>query len=173
MTQSTALIRAQAGDEQAFRSLVEPYQRELQVHCYRILGSMQDAEDLLQETLLAAWSALARFDGGSLRAWLYRIATNRCLNHLRATSRRIPSRQPELTPLPAPTSTDDPWWLEPYPDHLVDLEDSAPGPEARYDTRESLSLSFICGLQQLTPHQRSVLLLRDVLGFSAAETAEI
>ena len=171
MTEAT-LARAQAGDGEAFRELIEPYRRELQAHCYRVLGSVQDAEDVLQEALLAAWRSLGRFDGGSLRAWLYRIATNRCLNYLRSESRR---------PQPADLSgqgarwtglvrSDEPWWLEPYPD---DLDDLAPGPEARYDARESIALSFVAGLQHLPPQQRVVLVLRDVLGFSAAEAAGI
>jgi RNA polymerase sigma-70 factor (TIGR02960 family) len=169
----TLLARARSGDGDAFRQLVEPYRPELQVHCYRTLGSTQDAEDILQETLLAAWSALDRFDGRALRAWLYRIATNRCLNHLRGESPRRTSFGPALSAVPAPSPSEDPWWLEPYPDHLFDMTDSRPGPEAIYDTRESLSLSFICGLQTITPQQRAVLLLRDVLGFSASEAAEI
>jgi RNA polymerase sigma-70 factor (TIGR02960 family) len=169
----TLLVRAHAGDGDAFRQLVEPYRRELQVHCYRTLGSIQDAEDIVQETLLAAWSAFERFDGLALRAWLYRIATNRCLNHLRGESRRNNSLGSALSAVPARSPSDDPWWLEPYPDHLFDITDAQPGPEARYDTREALSLSFICALQTLTPQQRTVLLLRDVLGFRASETAEI
>jgi RNA polymerase sigma-70 factor (ECF subfamily) len=167
------LARAQAGDGEAFRDLIDPYRRELQAHCYRILGSVQDAEDVLQETLLAAWRSIGRFDGRSLRAWLYRIATNRCLNYLRGESRR-----PQPVGLPDPGSgrtppmrSGDPWWLEPYPDVL--LGDVAPGPEARYDTRESIALSFVAGLQHLPPQQRAVLVLRDVLGFPAAEAADI
>jgi RNA polymerase sigma-70 factor (TIGR02960 family) len=161
MTDAT-LARAQAGDGEAFRELIEPYRRELQAHCYRILGSVQDAEDVLQEVLLAAWSSIGRFDGRSLRAWLYRIATNRCLNYLRGESHR---------PQPAgPVASSEPWWLEPYPDELGDL---TPGPEARYDARESIALSFVAGLQHLPPQQRAVLVLRDVLGFPAAEAAGI
>ena len=169
----TLLARARSGDGDAFRQLVEPLHRELQVHCYRTLGSIQDAEDMVQETMLAAWSALDRFDGRALRAWLYRIATNRCLNHLRGKRHRGPSRAPTSNAVPTASPTSEPWWLEPYPDHLVDIADTEPGPEARYDTRESLSLSFICALQTLTPQQRAVLLLRDVLGFSGYEVAEI
>jgi RNA polymerase sigma-70 factor (TIGR02960 family) len=159
VTEAT-LARAQAGDGEAFRELIDPYRRELLAHCYRILGSVQDAEDVLQEALLAAWSSIGRFDGRSPRAWLYRIATNRCLNYLRGESRR---------PQPAWRS-DDPWWLEPYPD---DLDDLVPGPEARYDARESIALSFVAGLQHLPPQQRAVLVLRDVIGFSAAEAADV
>jgi RNA polymerase sigma-70 factor (ECF subfamily) len=144
------------GDEQAFRGLTDRHRHELLLHCYRILGSLQDAEDVLQETLLAAWRGLDDFEGrASLRSWLYRIATNRCLNALR-DSRRRPG---------------EPLWLEPYPDVL--LEDSAPGPEARYETRESIGLAFVAGLQHLPPQQRATLVLRDVLGFRAAEVAEI
>jgi RNA polymerase sigma-70 factor (TIGR02960 family) len=162
MTDAT-LARAQAGDGEAFRELIEPYARELQAHCYRILGSVQDAEDVLQEALLAAWRSIGRFDGRSLPAWLYRIATNHCLNYLRGESRR-----PQAA---APVASGEPWWLEPYPDDL--LGDLIPGPEARYDARESIALSFVAGLQHLPPQQRAVLVLRDVLGFPAAEVADM
>ena len=172
MTEAT-LALAQAGDGEAFRELIDPYRRELQAHCYRILGSVQDAEDVLQEALLAAWRSIARFDGRSLRAWLYRIATNRCLNYLRGESRR-----PQSADLfgrgqgrnDGQGRSVEPWWLEPYPEDPDDLD---PGPEARYDARESIALSFVAGLQHLPPQQRAVLVLRDVLGFPAAETAEI
>jgi RNA polymerase sigma-70 factor (TIGR02960 family) len=168
------LARARAGDEEAFRELTEPHRRELQVHCYRIIGSVQDAEDLVQETLLAAWRALETFEGrASLRSWLYRIATNRCLDALRARSRRpreVHAMQDERTP--EPTGQFEPVWLEPYPDVLLeDLPDLAPGPAARYESRESIELSFIVALQHLPPRQRAVLVLRDVLGFSTAEVA--
>ncbi|MEY9834866.1 sigma-70 family RNA polymerase sigma factor [Streptacidiphilus sp. EB103A] len=171
MTEAT-LARAQAGDGEAFRALIDPHRRELQAHCYRILGSVQDAEDVLQEALLAAWRSIGRFDGRSLRAWLYRIATNRCLNYLRGESRRPqPVGRPDQGEGRAgPGRFDEPWWLEPYPD---DLDDLAPGPEARYDARESIALSFVAGLQHLPPQQRAVLVLRDVLGFPAAEAADI
>jgi RNA polymerase sigma-70 factor (ECF subfamily) len=177
MVSEETLSRARAGDGQAFRELTEPYRRELQVHCYRILGSIQDAEDLLQETLLAAWRGLDGFEGrSSLRSWLYRIATNRCLNALRDTARRPreePAYQPEV-PLPEPTRRGDPSWLEPYPDVLLDgLPDGSLGPEARYETKESISLAFLVALQHLPPHQRAVLVLRDVLGFRAAEVADM
>jgi RNA polymerase sigma-70 factor (ECF subfamily) len=143
------------------------------VHCYRILGSLQDAEDVLQEVLMSAWRALERFDGQSLRAWLYRIATNRCLNFLRDETRRPQSTlsaEPRSSAMGL-VSSDEPWWLEPYPDALMD--DVAVSPEARYDSRESIALSFIAGLQQLPAQQRTVLILRDVLGFSASEVAGI
>ena len=128
-----ALALAQAGDSDAFRELTDPYRRELHVHCYRILGSFQDAEDLLQETLLSAWQALDRFDGRSLRAWLYRIATNRCLNYLRDNARRpkVATMAESRSPLAEAIPSDEPWWLDPYPDSLMD--DVALGPEARYD----------------------------------------
>jgi RNA polymerase sigma-70 factor (TIGR02960 family) len=173
--QAEALLhRARAGDEHAFAELTRPYRRELQVHCYRMLGSLQDAEDLLQETLLAAWRGLARFEGrSSLRAWLYRIATNRCLNALRDRGPRPPSPEPPFPP-PEPTSWGDPGWLEPYPDALLaGVADTAPGPGARYETREAIELSFITGLQRLPPRQRAALVLRDVLGFHADEAAQM
>jgi RNA polymerase sigma-70 factor (TIGR02960 family) len=169
MTEAT-LARARAGDGEAFRELIEPHRGELLAHCYRILGSVQDAEDVLQEALLAAWRSLGQFDGRSLRAWLYRIATNRCLNYLRDETRRPRSAGPGPSRT-QPVRSDEPWWLEPYPDVL--LGDAAPGPEARYDARESIALSFVAGLQHLPPQQRVVLVLRDVLGFPAAEVAEI
>jgi RNA polymerase sigma-70 factor (TIGR02960 family) len=172
MTEAT-LAQAQAGDGEAFRELVDPYRGELLAHCYRILGSFHDAEDVLQEALLAAWRAIGHFDGRALRAWLYRIATNRCLNYLRGESRRprpagLPGQEPDGT---GPARSAYPWWLEPYPEEL--LGDAPPGPEARYEARESIALSFVAGLQHLPPQQRAVLVLRDVLGFPAAEAAEI
>jgi RNA polymerase sigma-70 factor (ECF subfamily) len=168
----TTIARARAGDEAAFRELTDPYRRELQVHCYRILGSVQDAEDLLQETLLAAWRGLDQFEGrSSLRAWLYRIATNRCLNAMRDSQRRAPGAQHEL---PQPTRISEPLWLEPYPDVLLEgVADVAPGPDARYEAKEAIALAFVAGLQHLPPRQRAVLVLRDVLGFRASEVAEM
>jgi RNA polymerase sigma-70 factor (ECF subfamily) len=172
MTEAATLTRARAGDEGAFRSLVEPYRRELQLHCYRILGSLQDAEDLLQETLLAAWRGLDKFEGrASMRSWLYRIATTRCLNALRDGGRRAPEPR---TDLPAPTRMIEPLWLEPYPDAMLEgIADLAPGPDARYETKESVALAFVTGLQDLAPRQRAVLVLRDVLGFQASEVADM
>jgi RNA polymerase sigma-70 factor (TIGR02960 family) len=169
-----ALARARAGDEEAFRELTAPYRRELQVHCYRILGSVQDAEDMVQETLLAAWRSLEAFEGrASVRSWLYRIATNRCLNALRARSRR-PREVQAMDDSPAPTRRTEPVWLEPYPDVLLeDLPDRGPGPAARYESRESIELAFIVALQGLPPRQRAALVLRDVLGFRTAEVAEM
>jgi RNA polymerase sigma-70 factor (ECF subfamily) len=172
MTDSV-LARAQAGHSGAFAELTDPYRRELHLHCYRILGSFQDAEDLLQETLLSAWQALDRFDGCSLRAWLYRIATNRCLNYLRDSSRRpqTPSAVGPGSPFARAAHSDEPWWLEPYPDTLIGDVES--GPEARYEARESIALWIVAGLQRLPTQQRAALVLRDVLGFSAAEVAEM
>jgi RNA polymerase sigma-70 factor (ECF subfamily) len=163
---ATQLARARAGDEEAFRELTDPFRRELEVHCYRILGSLQDAEDLLQETLLAAWRALDQFEErASVRAWLYRIATNRCLNALRDSGRRPQAPEPHRA---------EPVWLQPYPDVLLDsVVDPAPSPEARYEARESISLAFVAGLQHLPPQQRAILVLRDVLGFRAAEAADM
>lgn len=170
----TLLKRARSGDERAFAELTSPYRRELQFHCYRMLGSVPDAEDLLQETLLAAWRALPRFEGrSSLRAWLYRIATNRCLNALRDRPPRPEAPEPPFQP-PEPTSWGDPGWLEPYPDALLEtVADADPGPDARYETREAIELSFIAGLQKLPPRQRAALVLRDVLGFHTDEAAQM
>jgi RNA polymerase sigma-70 factor (TIGR02960 family) len=177
-TQDPLLGRARAGDERAFGDLVAAYRSELQLHCYRIVGSVQDAEDLVQETLLGAWRGLDGFEGrASLRSWLYRIATNRCLNALRDRGRRPPEMPPpaEQPPeLPAPTRLHDPIWLEPYPDALLaGLADRTPGPHARYEAREAVALAFVVALQRLPPRQRAVLVLRDVLGFRAAEVAEM
>jgi RNA polymerase sigma-70 factor, ECF subfamily len=168
------LARARAGDEEAFRELTEPHRRELQLHCYRILGSVQDAEDLVQETLLAAWRSLDTFQGrSSVRAWLYRIATNRCLNALRARSRR-PQQGQTMADSPAPTRLTEPIWLEPYPDLLLDeIPDRSLEPAARYEARESIELAFIVALQRLPPRQRAALVLRDVLGFRTAEVADM
>ncbi len=177
MDTTDLIARARAGDHNAFRDLVEVHSHELQVHCYRILGSLQDAEDALQETLVSAWRNLGDFgQRSSLRTWLYQIATNRCLSMLRADSRRPRSATPlpDLT-LPEPTGVSDvPPWLEPYPDVLLDnLVDQAPGPEARYETTEAISLAFITALQLLPPRQRAVLVLRDVLGYHAGEVANM
>src|SRR5215475_13296039 len=162
------MSRARPGDGEAFRELTEPYRRELQVHCYRMLGSFQDAEDALQETLLAAWRGFAGFEGrASLRTWLYRIATNQCLNARRSTSRRAAKEWnvPEVQP-PEPTRLGEVVWLEPYPDALLDGATGAPvGPEVRYEQTESISLAFVAALQVLPPRQLAVLILRDVLGF--------
>jgi RNA polymerase sigma-70 factor (ECF subfamily) len=168
------LARARAGDEEAFRELADPYRRELQVHCYRILGSVQDAEDVVQESLLAAWRGLDAFEGrASVRAWLYRIATNRCLNALRDRRRR-PQELAAMVEPPEPTRRAEPVWLEPYPDVLLEgLADSSPGPDARYETSEAIGLAFVVALQHLPPRQRAVLVLRDVLGFHAFEVAEM
>ena len=168
------LDRARQGDENAFRELVEPFRRALQLHCYRMLGSIQDAEDLLQETLLAAWRGLDRFEGRqSLRAWLYRIATNRSLNALRDRKRR-PQEVSSMTEPPEPTRMAEPFWLEPYPDLLLEgVADTAAGPEARYEARESVGLAFVAALQHLPPRQRAVLVLRDALGFDTTEVAAL
>jgi RNA polymerase sigma-70 factor (TIGR02960 family) len=170
------MTRARDGDGEAFRELTEPHRRELQVHCYRMLGSFQDAEDALQDTLLAAWQGLGRFEGrSSLRTWLYRIATNRCLNALRSASRR-PAKEwsnPEVEP-PEPTRLGDVLWLEPYPDALLEgATDQPPGPEARYERTEAMSLAFVTALQVLPARQRAVLILRDVLGYHANEVADM
>ncbi len=168
------VARARAGDGEAFRELVAPHQRELQVHCYRMLGSISDAEDALQDTLLAAWQGLASFEGrSSLRTWLYRIATNRCLNARRAAARR-PAKEwdvPRVDP-PEPTRLGEVVWLEPIPDSLLEgVIDQPPDPAARYEQRESISLAFVTALQLLPPRQVAVLVLRDVLGYPASEVA--
>jgi RNA polymerase sigma-70 factor (TIGR02960 family) len=176
------LARAQRGDEDAFAQLTEPYRRELQLHCYRIVGSLQDAEDLLQETLLAAWRGLEQFEGrSSLRAWLYTIATNRCLNAVRDRERR-----PQAAPgdrggrdgvAPPPESFAEIAWLQPYPDALldgvIDVGRAGSDPAARYEAKEAVALAFVSGLQHLASRQRAVLVLRDVLGFHAEEVADM
>jgi RNA polymerase sigma-70 factor (TIGR02960 family) len=169
-----ALARARAGDESAFRELVSPYRRELHLHCYRILGSLQDAEDVLQETLLAAWRGLGGFEErASLRAWLYRIATNRSLNLLRDRRRR-PQEVPTMAQPPTPTRMAEPMWLDPYPDALLhEIVDTAPEPAARYETSESAGLAFAVALQHLPPRQRAALVLCEVLGYQASEVAEM
>ena len=176
MDTTDLIARARAGDHNAFRDLVQGHSHELQVHCYRILGSLQDAEDALQETLVSAWRNLGEFgQRSSLRTWLYQIATNRCLSMLRADSRRPRIAAPLPETLPEPTGAGDaPPWLEPYPDVLLDhLVDQRPGPEARYETTEAISLAFITALQLLPPRQRAALVLRDVLGYHAAEVAQM
>jgi RNA polymerase sigma-70 factor (TIGR02960 family) len=175
MVTADLLSRARAGDGEAFRELTDPHRRELQVHCYRMLGSFQDAEDTLQDTLLAAWQGIGGFIEGraSLRTWLYTIATNRCLNARRAASRR-PAKEwdvPNVEP-PEPTRLDEVTWLEPFPDALMEGAIGVPpGPEARYEQTEAISLAFVTALQVLPPRQVAVLILRDVLGFHASEVA--
>ncbi len=162
------ISRAQAGDGEAFRALAEPHRRELQVHCYRMLGSLQDAEDALQDTLLAAWQGIGGFQGrASVRTWLYRIATNRCLDARRSADRR-PAKEwdmPAVEP-PEPSRLGEVGWLEPFPDLLE-------GPESSYEQTESISLAFVTALQVLPPRQVAVLILRDVLGFRATEVADM
>jgi RNA polymerase sigma-70 factor (ECF subfamily) len=169
------LAAARRGDEHAFRQLVEPHRRELHTHCYRMLGSLQDAEDALQETLLRAWRGLAGFEGGrSLRPWLYRIATNASLDAIAKRPKRVlhldaPAWQPADGPgTPLVESN----WIDPYPDEHLGLEDGFAAPEARYEQRESVELAFIVALQHLPARQRAVLILREVLGFSAREVAQ-
>ena len=170
------ITRARDGDGEAFEELTQPYRRELQVHCYRMLGSFQDAEDVLQDSLLAAWQGLGGFEErASLRTWLYRIATNRCLNARRSASRRqakewdVPGVEP-----PEPTRLGEVPWLQPYPDALLEgAVELPPGPEARYEQTESISLAFVTALQLLPPRQLAVLVLRDVLGFHANEVADM
>lgn len=182
--QAEAVAQVRAGDGwapageggDAFRELTEPYHRELRVHCYRMLGSFQDAEDALQETLLAAWRGLDGFEGrASVRTWLYRIATNRCLNARRAAGRR-PTHEwdvPDVEP-PSPTRLGEVSWIEPYPDALLDgALGEPPGPEARYEQTESISLAFVTALQVLPPRQVAVLVLRDVLGYRSDEVADM
>jgi RNA polymerase sigma-70 factor (TIGR02960 family) len=170
------MTRARAGDGDAFRELTEPYLRELHVHCYRMLGSLQDAEDALQDTLLAAWQGLSTFEGrASIRTWLYRIATNRCLNALRSANRR-PAKQWDIAEVepPEPTRLGEIVWLEPFPDALLEGTKDVPiRPDARYEQTEAISLAFVTALQVLPPRQLAALILRDVLGFRANEVAGI
>jgi len=168
-----AISRARAGDGEAFRELTEPYRRALQAHCYRMLGSFQDAEDAVQDTLLAAWRGFGGFEErASLRTWLYRIATNRCLNARRTASRRPVEawNVPDVAP-PGTDRLGEVFWLEPFPDSLVGTAALPLGPEARYERTESISLAFVTALQLLPPRQVAVLLLRDVLGFRTGEVA--
>jgi RNA polymerase sigma-70 factor (ECF subfamily) len=176
---STLVDSAKKGDRDAFQQLTEPYRRELQLHCYRMLGSLHDAEDLVQETFLRAWRGLNGFEGrASFRGWLYRIATNACLNAIasRVSGRRVlpemhgpPSDQP-----PDGEPATEVAWLEPYPDTALEgIADTAPSPEARYEMREAVQLAFIAAIQHLPPRQRAILLLRDVLGWTAGETAAL
>jgi RNA polymerase sigma-70 factor (TIGR02960 family) len=171
--EQAGLEQARGGDEQAFRELTDPYRRELLAHCYRMVGSLTDAEDMLQETLLAAWRGLARFEGrSSLRSWLYSIATNTCLNALRASARRVPTEPTPPFQPPEPTQRDGIRWLQPYPDTLLEgIVDTAPGPEARYSQTEAIELAFVAGLQRMPPRQAATILLRDVLGFGTEEVA--
>jgi RNA polymerase sigma-70 factor (TIGR02960 family) len=170
------ITSAQAGDGSAFEELTQPFRRELHVHCYRMLGSYQDAEDVLQDTLLAAWQGIGGFEErASLRTWLYRIATNRCLNARRSAGRRqakewdVPGVEP-----PEPTRLGEVPWLQPLPDSIGDgVFDAPPGPEARYEQTESISLAFVTAVQLLPPRQLAVLVLRDVLGFPASEVADM
>src|SRR2546422_2998236 len=170
------LVAARRGDEDAFRRLVEPHRRELHAHCYRMLGSLHDAEDALQDTLLRAWRGLSGFDRrSSLRPWLYRIATNTCLDAIARRPKRVlpidygPAADPHDGPgEPVVESV----WVEPYPDEKLGIEDGLAGPEASYEQRESVELAFIVALQHLPARQRAVLILREVLGFSAKEVAE-
>ncbi len=171
------LARARAGDQDAFRQLTEPHRRELQAHCYRILGSAQDAEDALQETLLAAWRGLGGFEErSSVRTWLYRVATSRCLNALRDGPRRPPFTEtsPPTVMWPEPSRLSEVVWLQPFADFMLDdVADPTPGPETRYEAREAISLAFIAALQHLPPRQRAVLVLRDVLGYHTTEVADM
>src|SRR5436305_3718897 len=170
------LAAARRGDEHAYAALVAPYRAALHAHCYRMLGSLPDAEDALQESLLRAWRGLPRFEGrSSLRSWLYTIATNTCLN---AIARR-PKRVLPIDYAPASDRHEGPGepviesvWVEPYPDETLGLEDGFASPEARYEQREAVELAFVAALQNLPPSQRAVLILREVLGFSAREVAD-
>src|SRR6478752_5692109 len=175
MSEATLLEAAKGGDEAAFESLLEPFRRELHAHCYRMLGSVHDAEDALQEATLRAWKALGRFEGrSSLRAWLYRIATNASLDAIEKRPKRVlPIDFPPADPGAGPGEPLlESVWIEPYPDEAMGVEDGFASPEARYEMRESVELAFIAALQHLPANQRAVLILREVLGFSAKETAE-
>jgi RNA polymerase sigma-70 factor, ECF subfamily len=170
------LAAARGGDEDAYRRLVEPRHAELHAHCYRMLGSVHDAEDALQDALLRAWRGLPRFEGrSSVRSWLYRIATNTCLDVVARRPKRVlpidygPAADPHQSPgEPLVESV----WVEPYADEKLGLEDGFAAPEASYEQRESVELAFIAALQHLPARQRAALILREVLGFSAQEVAE-
>src|SRR5437763_10392328 len=170
------LEAARGGDQDAFGRLVAPYRGELHAHCYRMLGSVYDAEDALQDALLRAWRGLDRFEGrSSLRSWLYTIATNTCLNAIAKRPKRVlpvdygPAADPHDAPgEPVVESV----WVEPYPDEILRVEDGYASPDARYEMRESVELAFVAALQHLPPNQRAVLVLREVLGFSAKEVAD-
>lgn len=177
MATESTLEAAKGGDESAFEGLIGPYRSELHAHCYRMLGSVHDADDAMQEMMLRAWRAISRFEGrSSLRSWLYTIATNVCLTQLE----RRPKRVLPLDYSPAAAGDEPPGrpvvesvWVEPYPDELIGLEDGYAAPEARYEQREGIELAFIAALQHLAPNQRAVLILREVLGFSAKECADL
>jgi RNA polymerase sigma-70 factor, ECF subfamily len=180
MTATEPFLRAQAPAraDQAFERLAEPFRRELRLHCYRMLGSVHEADDLVQETYLRAWRGFDGFAGGSFRAWLYRIATNACLDALalrNSAQRLLPDQHgPATVKMPEGTPATEVAWLEPYPDgDLEEIADRAPGPEARYASREAVQLAFVAAIQQLPPRQRAALLLCDVLGWAAAETATL
>src|SRR5579859_5574832 len=169
------VLAAKAGDEGAFARLLEPHRGELHAHCYRMLGSLHDADDALQDASLRAWRGLARFEGrSSLRSWLYTIATNACLTQIERRPKRVlpidyaPASGPDVPPGEPITES---VWIEPYPDGMLGVEDGPAAPEAQYERREGLELAFIAALQHLAPNQRAVLILREVLGFSANETA--
>ncbi|HEX6445824.1 MAG TPA: RNA polymerase subunit sigma-70 [Streptosporangiales bacterium] len=173
--EQSVLDRARSGDERAFRELTEPHRRELVVHCYRMLGSLTDAEDAVQETLLAAWRGLAGFERrASVRSWLYRIATNRCLNAMRDAGRRVVTEPvPPFRP-PDPSRRGEITWLQPFPDTMLEgVADTAPGPDARYQATESVELAFVAALQRMPPRQAATLVLRDVLGFGPDEVADM
>src|SRR5918997_7204883 len=170
------LRAARGGDEAAYERLLEPYRSQLHAHCYRMLGSLHDAEDAMQEVLLRAWRGLGRFEGrSSLRSWLYTIATNTCLTQIERRPKRVlpvdygPPTDPHDPPgEPVVESV----WVEPYPDEALGVEDGPAAPEARYEQREAVELAFIAALQHLPASQRAVLIFREVLGFSARETAD-
>src|ERR671923_1631785 len=175
--EAALLDTARSGDETAFAKLIEPYWGQLHAHCYRMLGSLHDAEDAFQEVSLRAWRALSRFEGrSSLRSWLYTIATNTCLTAIERRPKRVlpidygPASDPHGDGLGLPPLES--VWVEPYPDEGLGLEDGFAGPEARYELRESVELAFVAALQHLPANQRAALILREVLGFSAAEVAE-
>src|SRR5919108_4780529 len=175
--EAALLDTARSGDETAFAKLIEPYWGQLHAHCYRMLGSLHDAEDAMQEVSLRAWRALGRFEGrSSLKSWLYTIATNACLTAIERRPKRVlpidygPAADPHVGPgEPLVESV----WIEPYPDEKLGLEDGYAAPEARYEQREGVELAFIAALQNLPANQRAVLILREVLGFSAKETATV
>ena len=176
MQTNSALDAARAGGEEAFERLIEPHRKELHAHCYRMLGSLHDTEEAMQEAMLRAWKGIDRFEArSSPRAWLYKVATNVCLDLIARRKRRLLPEEhaPKADPhLPPGEPVAEQVWIEPYPDEALEIPDAYASPDASYEERESLELAFVAAMQHLAPRQRAVLILREVLGFSAKEVGE-